>query len=90
MTGIPLTLEPANRANFELEQQSHFVIGMERGCSFYLHAEIDIFGGGIGRLRHAGGRAVGEIRGILNHRYHALSSSRILGHQSDVGKSAGR
>jgi len=53
----------------------------------YLHAEIDIFGGRIGRLRHAVGGAIGKIRGILNHRDLALRSGRILGDQSDVGKS---
>src|SRR5260370_42429476 len=63
---------------------------MERGRSFYLHAEIDIFRGRIRRLPHADGRGVGEIGGILNHRYRVLSRGWILGHQSDVGKAAGR
>ena len=75
-------------ADFEFEQQSNFIVGMQRGGSFYFHTQIDVLRGRIGRLRYSNRRAVREIRGILNDRNNALSGGGILRHQSDVGQSA--
>src|SRR6266404_4235921 len=42
-------------ADFELQQHSHFIVGMKRGCRLYLHPEIDIFRGRIRSLPNADG-----------------------------------
>lgn len=74
------------RANFELELQGHFVVGMKIWSGFNLHAEIDVLGGGVGLLHGTrvpqGGK---EIGGAEDDRDVAGRTGNIIG-DSDIGE----